>query len=129
LAFDVAAGSFEFEGVNLRAEILPTDDFPPAGGQGIIALQVRADDAPAIVQAINDVPTFSCLQAEREFLRLLQGDCGSPVGVLAAIDCATMTMRAQVFEPPRVEPRTARVQGDASEPEKLARELWGAING
>jgi len=129
LGFDPAAGSFEFEGVNLRAENLPTDDFLPAGGQGVIALQVRADDAQAIVRAINDAPTFSCLQAEREFLHLLQGDCGSPVGVLATIDGSTMTMRAQVFEPPRVEPRTARVEGDASEPEKLAGELWGAING
>ena len=129
LGFPVAAGSFEFEGVTLRAEILPTNDFLPAGGQGIIALQVRADDAQAIVRAINCAPTFSCLQAEREFLRLLQGDCGSPVGVLATISGSTMTMRAQVFEPPRVEPRTARVQGDASEPEKLAGELWGAING
>jgi hydroxymethylbilane synthase len=129
LGFDVAAGSFEFEGVTLHAEILPQDDFLPAGGQGIIALQIRADDAPAMVGAINDPTTFSCLQAEREFLRLFQGDCGSPVGVLATIRGSTMTMRAQVFEPPRVEPRTAQVQGDASEPEKLAGELWGAING
>jgi hydroxymethylbilane synthase len=129
LGFDMAAGSFEFEGVTLRAEILPPDDFLPAGGQGIIALQVRADDATAIVRAINCPLTFSCLQAEREFLRLLQGDCGSPVGVLATISGSTMTMRAQVFEPPRVELRTARVEGDASEPEKLAGELWGAING
>ena len=129
LGFHVAGGTFEFEGVTLRAETLPPNDFPPAGGQGIIALQVRADDARAIVRAINCAPTFSCLQAEREFLRLLQGDCGSPVGVLATIGGSTMTMRAQVFEPPRVEPRRARVEGDASEPEKLARKLWGAING
>jgi hydroxymethylbilane synthase len=129
LGFDVAAGSFEFERITLRAEILPPEDFLPAGGQGIIALQVRADDAQAIVRAINHAPTFSCLRAEREFLRLLQGDCGSPVGVLATIGGSTMTMRAQVFDPPRVEPRTARVEGDASKPEKLAGELWGATNG
>jgi hydroxymethylbilane synthase len=129
LGFHVAASSFEFEGITLRAEILRADDFLPAGGQGIIALQVRDDDAQAIVRAFNCAPTFSCLQAEREFLRLLQGDCGSPVGVWATIGGSTMTMRAQVFEPPRVEPRTARVEGDASKPEKLAGELCGAING
>jgi hydroxymethylbilane synthase len=129
LGYDVAAGSFEFEGARLRAETLPTDDFLPAGGQGIIALQVRADDDQLMVRAINNATTFSCLQAEREFLRLLQGDCGSPVGVLAIISGSRMTMRAQVFEPPRVEPRAARVEGDASKPAKLARELWEAING
>ena len=129
LGYDVAAGSFEFESMSLRAETLSVDDFLPAGGQGIIALQVRADDEKAIVGAVTDATTFSCLQAEREFLRLLQGDCSSPVGVLATISGSTMTMRAQVFEPSRVEPRAARAEGDASKPEKLARELWGAING
>jgi hydroxymethylbilane synthase len=129
LAFEVAAGSFEFEGMTLHAKALSMDDFLPAGGQGIIALQIRADDPKEIMRAINDPGTFSCLQAEREFLRLLQGDCGSPVGVLATINDSTMTIRAQVFDPPRVEPRTARVEGVVSEPEELARELWGTING
>jgi hydroxymethylbilane synthase len=129
LGYDVAAGSFEFEGVSLHAETLSVNDFLPAGGQGIIALQVRADDDKGIVGAVNDIVTFACLHAEREFLRLLEGDCDSPVGVLGTISGATMTMRAQVFEPARVEPRIARVEGDASKPEKLARELWGAING
>jgi hydroxymethylbilane synthase len=131
LGYDLSAGSFEFEGVFLRAERLSPDEFLPAGGQGIIALQIRNDDehGKAIVRAVNHAETFSCLEAEREFLRLLQGDCGSPVGVLAAINGSTMTVRAQVFEPPRVEPRLARVEGEASSPKKLARELWEKING
>jgi hydroxymethylbilane synthase len=131
LGYDLNAGVFEFEGVYLRAEILSADDFLPAGGQGIIALQMRSDDEQGntVVQAISHAETLSCLEAEREFLRLLQGDCGSPVGVLAAIAGSTMTMRAQVFEPPRIEPRLARAEGDASSPKKLARELWEAING
>ncbi len=131
LGYDISRGAFKFEGAALHAKTLSPPDFLPAGGQGIIAIQVRQDDenAKAIVAAINHGETFMCLQAEREFLRLLHGDCGSPVGVLAAIDGSTMTMRAEVFEPPRVEPRTARVEGDAAKPEKVARELWEAING
>jgi hydroxymethylbilane synthase len=131
LGYDFTRGGFEFEGAPLRAEILPSDDFLPAGGQGIIALQVRSDDehAKKIAAAVSDQKTLWCLQAEREFLRLLQGDCGSPVGVLATIAGSHMTLRAQVFEPPRIEPRTARVEGEASAPKKLARELWEAIDG
>jgi hydroxymethylbilane synthase len=131
LGYDLRRGAFEFEGISLRSEILSIDDFLPAGGQGIIALQVRSDDdhGNAVVKAISHAGTLSCLEAEREFLRLLQGDCGSPVGVLAAIAGSTMTIRAQVFEPPRIEPRLARVEGEASSPKKLARELWKAING
>ena len=131
LGYDLAGGGFDFEGVSLRAQILPLDDFLPAGGQGVIALQVRSDDEKAreIVHAINDRETLLCLEAEREFLRLLQGDCGSPVGVMATISGPVMTMRAQVFEPPRIEPRTARVEGPTTAGKQLARELWETING
>jgi hydroxymethylbilane synthase len=131
LGYDLTEHGFELHGISLRAEMLPSDDFLPAGGQGIIAVQVRTHDgnAKAVVESINDPKTFSCLEAEREFLRLLQGDCGSPVGVLAKIAGATMNVRAQIFEPPRIEPRTARVEGPASAPKKLARDLWEAING
>src|SRR5882724_106890 len=131
LDYDVARGSFEFEGTLLQAETLSSGDFLSAGRQGIIALQIRRENegARSVLRTINHAETFSCLQAEREFLRLLQGDCGSPVGVLATISGSTMRVWAQVFEPPRIEPRMARVEGDAAAPEKLARELWESING
>ena len=131
LGYQVGAGSFVFEGTTLRAESLPSEDFLSAGGQGIIALQIRSDDvvtAP-LVEAVNDRDTLLCLEAEREFLRLLDGDCGSPVGVLATITGSTMTIRAQVFDPPRVEPRLARVNGEADSRVNLARELWEALDG
>jgi hydroxymethylbilane synthase len=131
LGFDVAQGSFLFNGSALHAEVLNSTDFLSAGGQGIIALQVRSDDAAtqALVEPVNHSETLLCLEAEREFLRLLDGDCGSPVGVLARIAGSAMTISAQLFEPPRVEPRSARVEGEAASPAKLARQLWAAING
>ena len=131
LGYDLSGGSFDFERVLLHAQMLALDDFLPAGGQGVIAMQVRSNDekAKALVGAINDNETLLCLEAEREFLRLLQGDCGSPVGVLATLSGSTMTMRAQVFEPLRIEPRIARVEGAATSTKEVARELWEAING
>jgi hydroxymethylbilane synthase len=131
LGYEVAEGTFVFEGTTLRTKALLAEDFLSAGGQGIIALQVRSDDVASrtMVEAVNDRGTLLCLEAEREFLRLLGGDCGSPVGVLATIEGSTMTTRAQVFEPPRVEPRSARVDGEAASPMKLAKELWELTNG
>jgi hydroxymethylbilane synthase len=131
LGYGVTSGFLDFEGVKLCAEALSPLDFLPAGGQGIIALEVRAEDENigAHVRRISHADTFKCLEAEREFLHLLQGDCGSPVGVLATISGTTMTMRAHVFEPPRVEPATAQAEGDAATPKKVARDLWEAING
>ena len=72
-----------------------------------------------------------CLRAEREFLRLLHGDCGTPVGVLAAIEDGVMTMRAQFFGDGAANPRvaTTRTELGRIEPEALGAELLELING
>jgi hydroxymethylbilane synthase len=113
------------------ADVLQTEFFLPAGGQGVIALQVRNDDSKTkeIVDLVNDLPTLLCLRAEREFLRLLQGDCGTPVAVLATVQGDVMTLRGQLFENGAVVPKTACVEGEVTAPERLARRLWEAIGG
>jgi hydroxymethylbilane synthase len=57
----------------------------PAAGQGAIAVQVRADDAPtrALADAMNDAPTMRAVVAERAFLAALEGGCQVPIGALA----------------------------------------------
>ena len=126
LGHDLSAGSFVFEGTRLHVEVLPRDEFLPAGGQGVIAMQLRSGDerVKAMVERVNHAPTLLCLRAEREFLRLLQGDCDSPVGVLATIEGDTMKLCAQVFEPGKTEPRDGVVQGAVAEGvERLAAQL------
>jgi hydroxymethylbilane synthase len=94
-------------------EILPREIFLPAGGQGIIALQVRADDqgTKSVLDLINDRETLLCLHAERQFLRALHADCNCPVSVFANIENGTMKMRAQVFVIELAAPRQAEVEG------------------
>jgi len=118
-----------FEGRQFFLEVLPCEIFLPAGGQGIIAIQVRANDQAikALVDVVNDRETLLCLKAEREFLRGLQGDCNSPVGVLAKIDHQKMKMRAQVFLGKSAVPCEAEVEGACVEGEKLAGELLRRI--
>ncbi len=129
LGYDCGSGVIKFEDVTLYAAVLDPTDFLPAGGQAIVALQVRADDANAkdALAAINHSSTLHCLQAEREFLRLLQGDCGTPVGVVAEISDGTMTMRAELFDESGGEPRCAVARGH--EPRALAARLLELING
>jgi hydroxymethylbilane synthase len=114
-----------FEGQRFFLEILPCEVFLPAGGQGIIVLQVRSDDqrTKTIVDPISDHGTLLCLQAEREFLRRLQGDCNCPVGVLANIEDGKMKMRAQVFLQGAVAPHQGEVEGEPDGCERLAAEL------
>jgi len=116
------AGQFFFE-------ILSSEVFLPAGGQGIIALQIRADDqsTKALLESVSDRETLLCLQAEREFLSQLQGDCNFPVGVHATISSGKMKLRAQVFEGEPPAPRQAEVVGSCDEGDILAAELLRRI--
>jgi hydroxymethylbilane synthase len=106
-------------------ETLPCENFLPAGGQGIIALQIRADDqrTRAIISRVNHPETLLCLRAEREFLRLLDADCNCPVGVLAIIDNQKMKLKGQLFGDQSTAPREAEVQGAHNEGERLASQL------
>jgi hydroxymethylbilane synthase len=132
LGHDLSSGFFVFEETRYHAEILPRAEFLPAGGQGVIALQLRSEDekSKAITARVNHPATLLCLKAEREFLRLLQGDCNSPVGVLATIDGKKMKMRTQIFEPDASEPHAGEVEGTIEEgAERLADRLMEQING
>ena len=72
----------------------------PAAGQGAIALQCRTNDSVvrSILNRINDVASWDCVRAEREFLRLVGGGCNVPIGVYARVVGDTMTLAAIVFE-------------------------------
>ena len=118
-----------FEGGQFFVEVLSHDIFLPAGGQGIIALQVRCDDqnTKSLLESVSDRETLLCLQAEREFLRRLHGDCNFPVGVHATITNGRVKLRAQVFERESPSPRQAEVEGASDEGEGLAAELLRKI--
>jgi hydroxymethylbilane synthase len=119
---DCEAGQFFFE-------ILTREVFLPSGGQGIIALQIRADDqsTKALLESVNDHETLLCLQAEREFLSRLHGDCNFPVGVHATINNGKMKLRAQVFDGESPAPRQAEVEGSCDEGGTMAAELLRRI--
>ena len=75
----------------------------PAVGQGAIGLQVRADDGRtgALVRLIDDPASFRQVAAERACLKVLDGSCRTPIGVLAEPDGASggLRLRALVAEP------------------------------
>jgi hydroxymethylbilane synthase len=129
LGFSPTQTEIRFEGGQFFLEILPREIFVPAGGQGIIALQIRADDqrTKALLDSVNDLETLLCLQAERKFLSALHGDCNFPVGVNATIGNGKMKLRAQVFEGESPTPGQAEVEGESDEGDQLAAELLRKI--
>src|ERR1022692_288396 len=120
-----------FAGNEFSATLLPQEVFLPAGGQGVIAVQIRSGDdrVKVVVDLINDFDTRLCLRAEREFLRLLHGDCNQPVGVLATIKGTMMKILGQVFDLGATAPREGAIEGPSADAESLAAELFRKING
>lgn len=102
----------------------------PAIGQGAIALECREEDSAVapLLSRINHAPTFTRIRAEREFLRLLDGDCNLPVGAVTTLDGALLSMQAVVFGAEGEPPRAGSVSGPADAPEELAGELFQNIN-
>src|SRR5262249_15061605 len=61
--------------------VLGVDEFPPAVGQGIIAIETRAGDARtrSLLDAVNHGAGATALAAERAFLAVLDGSCRTPI--------------------------------------------------
>jgi hydroxymethylbilane synthase len=123
-------GAINFNRGQFFVQVLPKEVFLPAGGQGIIALQIRANDKDmtAIGDLVNDRQTLLCLRAEREFVRLLHGDCNFPVGVLATIQNRKMKLRAQLFIDQSLAPWEAEVEGTCDKVEHLAAKLLNRLS-
>lgn len=80
-------------------ELLPEIDFPPALGQGAVAVTSRTDDARTreILQALNCAATDAALACERAFLTVLDGSCRTPIAGLARVHDGVLTFRGMVL--------------------------------
>ncbi len=81
------------------SQVFSTSEIIPSAGQGIIALQCRDDDEMIIeiLKKINDMSTFHCAQAERNVLKVLDGDCDTAVGVFSKIVNNKLNLEAELF--------------------------------
>ncbi len=81
------------------SEIFSTDEIIPSAGQGVIALQCKSDDLliKNILKKINDEKTFNGAQAERNVLKVLEGDCETAVGAISMINSKNITLEAELF--------------------------------
>jgi hydroxymethylbilane synthase len=78
---------------------LPIAACVPAPGQGIIAVEIRANDdhVAAAVAAIDDAHARAALDAERAVVVKLGGGCQMPIGAHAAVDGGSLTLTAIVL--------------------------------
>ena len=93
------AGLKSLKMVNSISQVFSLSEIIPSAGQGVIALQCRKYDNKIIklLKDINHLQTEKCANAERDVLKVLEGDCETPVGVNAKIKNKKLTLSAELF--------------------------------
>ena len=76
-----------------------TSEIIPSAGQGVVALQCGKDDKKIIeiLDKINHQPTHNSIKAERNVLKVLEGDCETAVGVFAKVNNDKIQLEAELF--------------------------------
>jgi hydroxymethylbilane synthase len=106
--------------------VLDIERFVPAPGQGVLALEGRADDdtTRAAVEAITDRDAFACLHAERALAQALDASCHTPLGAYAApAGCGCLNLRAWVGLPDGAAWVTDELLGGFYDPQALGQRV------
>jgi hydroxymethylbilane synthase len=80
-------------------QIFLTDEIIPSAGQGIICAQCKENNSSIIelLNKINDPSTYKCAVAERDVLKILEGDCETAVGAHAVLKNDKIELEAELF--------------------------------
>jgi len=125
-ALVLAAAGLKRLGLGGRiSELLSHDDCIPAPGQGIVAIETRADadGTRAAVEALNDPAAFAAFTAERAVVAALGGGCQLPLGAIAVFEGDALAMQAIVISPDGRRRIVRRGTGEASRPAALGRRI------
>jgi hydroxymethylbilane synthase len=81
-------------------QLLSTEQILPAIGQGALGLEVRHDDEQTIglISFMNDEKTEVRVQAERAFLKELEGGCQVPMAAFCRINNGQLHLQGMVAE-------------------------------
>lgn len=112
---------------NVHCTRLAEEEFYPAAGQGAIGLEIREGDERSLVlvKAIAHGETWVRITAEREFLRLLDGGCHTPVGVFSTLVGEEIQLSARVFPEEGGDPKIGHARG--MDPIATALELFNSL--
>ena len=80
-------------------EVFSTQEIIPSAGQAIISLQCRNNDDEiiSVLDKINDQETSLRAHAERNVIKVLEGDCETAVGAHAIIKGDKIILEAELF--------------------------------
>jgi hydroxymethylbilane synthase len=108
-----------------EGEPVETATLTPAPGQGCLALEARTgdDEVARLAEGITHLRALVELTAERAVVTALDATCHTPVGAHARLEGDALTVEGFAGLPDGSAWVRDRVEGDASDPSALGREL------
>ncbi|NMM64651.1 hydroxymethylbilane synthase [Clostridium sp. P21] len=86
-----AAGLKRMDMENIITDYFTVDEIVPAVGQGALGIETKKNSANEdVFKKLEDENTRICVEAERSFMRTLNGDCHSTIGAYAEINGETI---------------------------------------
>lgn len=123
-AIILAAAGLKRVGLQDRiTEYFDTTSFMPAPGQGILCIQCRENDRKIknLLKIINDREVTLICEAEREFSRIFDGGCHTPIGCSSVIEGDILKLKGmyndngnRIFK---------EVSGNKENPKEIAQKL------
>ncbi len=125
-AIELAVAGLERMGLGEEiTEVISADIMLPAPGQGIVAIESRADDQETtdILRAINHTQTQIAAISERAFLYRLGGDCNVPVGCNARLNDNLISLSGIISSPDGKVLLKKDISGSIEEAQQLGEQL------
>lgn len=123
-ALVLAAAGLKRMGLEDRvSRVFSVDEIIPAAGQGIMAVQGRADFDQTLLEGYADADAWAAATAERAFVRELDGGCTSPVCAHAVLDGEGIRLIGLYWEASDGSWRKGSVEGSREAAERLGVEL------
>jgi len=113
----------------LASEILAPELMLPAVGQGALAIECRAGEAPVhqLLAPLHDPASAACVAAERAMLAALDGSCRTPIAGLATIAGDRLTLDGLLLAPDGSAERRDRIAGAVGDAVGLGSELGARL--
>ncbi|MEE9595042.1 MAG: hydroxymethylbilane synthase [Candidatus Hydrothermarchaeales archaeon] len=104
-------------------EELPLNIFPPAVGQGAIAIVARKDfSGKEYLNAVNHSDSMVSIRAERALLKSLGGGCQVPIGAITSIE-SRLSLKGVIISPSGERRIDAEYRGAPEDAEEIGEEV------
>lgn len=112
-ALILAAAGIRRMGLEDRiSRFFSVEEMIPAAGQGTLAIQGRGEAMRPFLEKINSRESEIMAEAERSFVRTLDGGCSSPVAACASVEKDTLVLRGLYYDEAEKRAVTGTMRGE-----------------